>query len=179
MPRDPRLDFFRGLAMFIIFIAHVPDNPWTLDPGRFGFSDATEMFVFCSGMASAFAFGGSSWRQGWLIGTPAHPPPRLADLLVAYRPVPDRGRHPGAARHPAVRGAAMSTSLNLEPFFADPNAGLAGLMTLSYVPNYFDMLPMYFGILLMLPAVVALHRSASGRRRWRWQRSGWRRSSAG
>ncbi len=57
-PRDPRLDFFRGVGMFIILIAHITNNPWTLwIPARFGFSDATEMFVFCSGMASALAFG--------------------------------------------------------------------------------------------------------------------------
>ena len=57
-PRDPRLDFFRGLGMFIIFIAHLPWNSWALYiPARFGFSDATEIFVFCSGMASAIAFG--------------------------------------------------------------------------------------------------------------------------
>ncbi len=52
--RDPRLDFFRGIAMFVILIAHVPGNWLTLwIPARFGFSDATETFVFCSGMASA------------------------------------------------------------------------------------------------------------------------------
>ncbi|MEM9096562.1 MAG: OpgC domain-containing protein, partial [Pseudomonadota bacterium] len=51
-PRDLRLDFFRGLAMFIILLAHTPGNTWTLwIPARFGFSDATEIFVFCSGMA--------------------------------------------------------------------------------------------------------------------------------
>jgi hypothetical protein len=27
--RDPWLDVFRGLAMFIIFIAHLPGNPWS------------------------------------------------------------------------------------------------------------------------------------------------------
>src|SRR3546814_8321500 len=49
--RDPRLDFFRGVAMLIIFVAHVPDNPWAgFIPARFGWSDATEMFVFCSGL---------------------------------------------------------------------------------------------------------------------------------
>ncbi|MDZ4093637.1 MAG: OpgC domain-containing protein, partial [Paracoccaceae bacterium] len=52
--RDRRLDVFRGLAMFIILIAHTPGNFLTLwIPARFGFSDATEIFVFCSGMASA------------------------------------------------------------------------------------------------------------------------------
>ena len=28
-PRDPRLDFFRGIAMFIILIAHTSWNSWT------------------------------------------------------------------------------------------------------------------------------------------------------
>ena len=64
--RDLRLDFFRGVGMFIILIAHITDNPWTLwIPARFGFSDATEIFVFCSGMASAIAFGGVFERAGW------------------------------------------------------------------------------------------------------------------
>ena len=58
--RDPRLDFYRGLAMFIILVAHIPVNAWAgWIPARFGFSDATEIFVFCSGMASAIAFGGA------------------------------------------------------------------------------------------------------------------------
>ena len=52
--RDPRLDFYRGIAMFIILVAHIPTNAWAnWIPARFGFSDATEIFVFCSGMASA------------------------------------------------------------------------------------------------------------------------------
>jgi hypothetical protein len=68
--RDPRLDVFRGLAMFIIFIAHTPGNWWVnWIPARFGFSDATEIFVFCSGMASAIAFGAVFERQGLAMGT--------------------------------------------------------------------------------------------------------------
>ena len=52
--RDPRLDFFRGMAMFVILLAHTPGNTWTLwVPARFGFSDGADLFVFCSGMASA------------------------------------------------------------------------------------------------------------------------------
>ena len=68
--RDPRLDFYRGLAMFIILVAHIPRNAWTgWIPARFGFSDATEIFVFCSGMASAIAFGGAYARKGWFLGS--------------------------------------------------------------------------------------------------------------
>ena len=68
-PRDLRLDFFRGLAMFIILLAHTPGNTWTLwIPARFGFSDATEIFVFCSGMASALAFGAVFAKKSWFLG---------------------------------------------------------------------------------------------------------------
>ena len=155
--RDVRLDFFRGLAMFIIFIAHVPGNTWTLwIPARFGFSDATEIFVFCSGMASAIAFGGVYARQGWLIGTSravyriwqvywAH----IALFLVI------------AAMLVAVDDAfgfdrLHIKQLNLVPFFDNPDINLVGLLTLTYVPNYFDILPMYIGILMLLPIVMAI-----------------------
>ena len=68
--RDVRLDFFRGLAMFIIFVAHVPENMWvSFIPARFGFSSAAELFVFCSGLASAYAFGRAFVGEGWLSGT--------------------------------------------------------------------------------------------------------------
>ncbi len=68
--RDIRLDFFRGIGMFIIFMAHLPFNSWNaFIPARFGFSDATEIFVFCSGMASAIAFGRLFNEQGFALGT--------------------------------------------------------------------------------------------------------------
>lgn len=56
--------------MFIIFIAHLPANSWALwIPARFGFSDATEIFVFCSGMASAIAFGRVFELHGLAMGS--------------------------------------------------------------------------------------------------------------
>src|SRR3712207_2998987 len=68
--RDPRLDFFRGMGMFIILVAHMPGNALAeAIPARFGFSDATEIFVFCSGVASAFAFAPIFDAVGWVTGT--------------------------------------------------------------------------------------------------------------
>ncbi|MEL6737274.1 MAG: OpgC domain-containing protein, partial [Pseudomonadota bacterium] len=46
--------------------------------------------------------------------------------------------------------------LNLYPFFNNPQPQLLGLLTLTYVPNYFDILPMYLVILAMMPAMIAL-----------------------
>ena len=72
--RDPRLDFYRGIAMFIILCAHTPGNFFTSwIPARWGFSDATEIFVFCSGMASAIAFGGATRLDGRRATRMLHP----------------------------------------------------------------------------------------------------------
>ena len=157
--RDPRLDFFRGIAMFIILIAHVPNNWLTLwIPARFGFSDATETFVFCSGMASAIAFGRVFQNRGLVLGTArvwfriwqvywAH---LGLFLAVATSMVLLNGFLPD--------GRDYVGQLNLYPFFNNPQPQLVGLVTLTYVPNYFDILPMYLVILAMMPVMIALAR---------------------
>ena len=157
--RDPRLDFYRGIAMFIILIAHTPGNPWTRwIPARFGFSDATEIFVFCSGMASAIAFGGAFLRKGWWLGT----------ARVTFRIWQVYWAHIGLFFFIAMTMAALDqsglfektyiSSLNLQHFFNDPAPQILGLFTLSYVPNYFDILPMYLVLLAMMPLFMGLHR---------------------
>ena len=157
--RDVRLDFFRGIAMFIILIAHVPSNWLTLwIPARFGFSDATEIFVFCSGMASAVAFGRIFQERGNLMGT----------LRISYRVWQIYWAHIGLFFAIATAMVTLNAlfpegrdyvgQLNLYPFFNNTQTNLLGLLTLTYVPNYFDILPMYLAILAMLPLVVMLAR---------------------
>ncbi|MGO4908499.1 OpgC family protein [Pseudorhodobacter sp. W20_MBD10_FR17] len=158
-PRDPRLDFFRGVGMFIILIAHITDNPYTLwIPARFGFSDATEMFVFCSGMASALAFGAVFRRAGWVMGL----------LQIVLRIWQVYWVHLGVFFVTLVLMLLINTSgvfprnevnaLNLLPFLTNTGPNLIGLFTLTYVPNYFDVLPMYLVILGLIPLIMALAR---------------------
>ncbi len=157
--RDPRLDFYRGIAMFIILIAHIPNDPWAKwIPARFGFSDATEIFVFCSGMASAIAFGGAFLRKGWWLGT----------ARVAFRIWQVYWAHIGLFFFVAMTMAALDqtgtfektyvSSLNLQHFFNDPAPQMVGIFTLTYVPNYFDILPMYLVVLAMMPLFIGLSR---------------------
>jgi len=154
--RDPRLDFFRGIGMFIILIAHITNNPWTLwIPARFGFSDATEMFVFCSGMASAIAFGGVFSRAGWAMGA----------LRIAHRVWQVYWVHLGVFFITLALMVGLNASgafprdeveaLNLQPFLTNAGPNLIGLLTLTYVPNYFDILPMYLVILALVPVIMA------------------------
>ena len=52
--RDVRLDFFRGIGLWMIFLDHIPHDvvSW-LTLRNYGFSDAAEFFVFISGYLSA------------------------------------------------------------------------------------------------------------------------------
>ena len=155
--RDPRLDFFRGIAMYIILVAHIPRNAWTgWIPARFGFSDATEIFVFCSGMASAIAFGSAYAQKGWGMGT----------VRVVYRCWQVYWAHIALFFFVLMYLSAIDTygnfdkiyinTLNLSHFIKDPLTNIVGLFSLTYVPNYFDILPMYLVILAMMPFVIAL-----------------------
>ena len=143
--------------MFIILIAHISRNPWTLwIPARFGFSDATEIFVFCSGMASALAFGAVFSRAGWIMGA----------LRIAHRVWQVYWVHMGVFFITLTLMLILNetgffprnevSALNLNHFLNHTGANLIGLFTLTYVPNYFDILPMYIVILALIPVMMAL-----------------------
>ncbi len=160
--RDLRLDFFRGIAMFIILIAHTPGNfltSWI--PARWGFSDATEIFVFCSGMASAIAFGRAFDTVGWKLGT----------ARVGFRVWQVYWAHVGLFLATVALAVFLTDlphtsrnywgQLNLWPLFVESEKWTnqdiwLSFMTLRYVPNYFDILPMYMVVLVLMPILMAL-----------------------
>ncbi|MEM8754264.1 MAG: OpgC domain-containing protein, partial [Pseudomonadota bacterium] len=142
-PRDLRLDFFRGMAMFIILVAHTPGNTWTLwIPARFGFSDATEIFVFCSGMASSLAFGAVFAKKSWFLGA----------ARIAFRVWQVYWAHIGVFLATALLMVALDwTGLGEEGrtyaqwpsvvrFFTRTEETMLGLFTLTFVPGLFDIL---------------------------------------
>jgi hypothetical protein len=64
--RDLRIDACRGLALWFIFINHIGNNALTwLTPRNYGFSDASEIFVFVSGYTCMLAYGGALQEEGW------------------------------------------------------------------------------------------------------------------
>jgi hypothetical protein len=152
-PRDERLDFFRGLAMFIILVAHIPDNPWfSFIPARFGFSSAADLFVFCSGMASSLAFGRLFLREGFAAGLFrtlsriwqvywAHI--GLSLVMIAISIIGMR-----------LSGVDYPARIGLGWFYANPGEGMLALMMLTFTPAYLDVLPMYLVLLAMLPMVM-------------------------
>jgi hypothetical protein len=157
--RDPRLDVFRGAGMLIILIAHIPGNglaEWI--PARFGFSDATEIFVLCSGFASALAFGRVFDEAGWTLGT-ARIVHRLWHVYWVHVGVFLATVAALAAADMRLGGRYLQDGLALAPLLTDPAGRLLAFLTLRWVPNYFDILPMYLMVLAMLPLVVAVQRT--------------------
>lgn len=172
----------------------MPGNWFTLYiPARFGFSDATEVFVFCSGMASAIAFGKLFENTSWVMGA----------VRIIYRIWQVYWAHIGlffvtlllVIWQTYVASTGGLCSFNTEKFcLADPAVGnepwdyvgrlniihmfqpsdglngvagtvpaqnFAGLMTLTWVPNLFDILPMYIVILALIPIVMGLNKLAN------------------
>src|SRR5258708_22237122 len=68
--RELRLDLFRGLALWLIFIDHVsPDVLSWFTIRSYGFSDAAEIFIFISGYTAAFVYGRAMFESGFVIAT--------------------------------------------------------------------------------------------------------------
>ena len=64
--RDLRLDLFRGLANWAIFLDHIPHEVLnSITTRNYGFSDAADLFVFISGYAAACVFGRIMMERGY------------------------------------------------------------------------------------------------------------------
>src|SRR5438445_13307719 len=63
--RELRLDLFRGLALWLIFLDHLPNNilAW-LTIRNYVFSATTEIFIFISGYTAAFVYGRAMLESG-------------------------------------------------------------------------------------------------------------------
>jgi hypothetical protein len=160
--RDLRLDFFRGLALLIIFVDHVPGSPlgqWT--PRYLGFSDAAEMFVFISGYAAGLVYGRSLRTHGvafaalrilrrvWQI--------YVAHILLFTVLMVLLGASAAAFSNPFYWEEGNHKMLFLE----QPDATILQVLLLRYQPSYTIILPMYVAILLMMVGFLPLFRRSA------------------
>jgi hypothetical protein len=81
---DLRVDLLRGMANWFLFLDHVPHNVVNLITLRnFGFSGATDVFVFVAGYAAAIFFGRMALERGVVV-TATRIFRRIWQLYAAY-----------------------------------------------------------------------------------------------
>ena len=82
--RDLRLDLFRGIANWAIFLDHIPDNVvnW-VTTRNWGFSDAADLFVFISGYTASFVYARMMIERGFIVGA-TRLTKRVWQLYVAH-----------------------------------------------------------------------------------------------
>jgi hypothetical protein len=82
--RDVRIDLFRGLANWFIFLDHIPNNVvnW-ITLRNFGFSGAADMFIFISGYAAGIVYAKMTVERGFVVGA-TRIFKRVWQLYVAY-----------------------------------------------------------------------------------------------
>ena len=87
--RDLRLDLFRGVANWAIYLDHIPDNVvnW-ITTRNYGFSDAADLFVFISGYTASFVYARMMLE---LVGKTASPATQGMTLLGLANLLPTNG----------------------------------------------------------------------------------------
>jgi hypothetical protein len=153
--RDLRLDFFRGLALFCIFLDHIPGNPlaqFTLQAVMFG--DATEVFILISGYTAGMVYGRAMIRQGFLIAA-VRIGRRVWQLYVAHVFL-----FMIFMATVAYAVGSLNRSLFAEEFLAadflnEPGVAVIKALTLQFQPAYMDILPLYIVLLAAFPVMLA------------------------
>lgn len=158
-PRDPRIDAFRGLALVMIFIDHVPGNPyehWTLR--NWGFSDAAEGFFIMSGIAAGIAYSARFERRQetglWPAVAPLWSRAWTLYLVQILLTVATIAIFAAAAAHYAM--PELLTKHNLKAVFESPETVLIALPLLGHQIGYVNILPSYIVLMLAAPFAILL-----------------------
>lgn len=152
--RDLRLDFFRGLALWWIFLNHIPNNSVSWISNRnWGFSDATEIFVFISGYAATLAYGGTMRQRGFLAGA-ARVWRRTWQLYSAHIILFVIFIAQITYLAKSFENPMFSEEMNLMGFIGDPHIYLSEALLLKFKPVNMDVLPLYIVLLLGFPFVL-------------------------
>ena len=157
--RELRLDLFRGLALWLIYIDHVsPDLLTWFTIRNYGFSDAAEIFIFISGFTAALVYGRATFESGFVIGT-ARVLRRVwqiytAHLLLFLVLMAEIAYVVAVSDKPSFYIGEMEVA----DFFKEPGPVMIQALLLRFRPLNMDVLPLYIVLMAFLPLVLALAR---------------------
>lgn len=157
-PRDLRADFFRGIALWFIFIDHIPDNRLSnLTLRNFALCDATEAFVLLAGYAGGIAYGAALEREGWLFAA-AQVLRRVGTLYVAHIVLFVMFTAQVGYSAAAMDASIYIDELHLDAFGEQPYRALLEALLLRFQPAFLNILPLYVLLLLQFALILPLIR---------------------
>ena len=154
--RDLRLDLFRGLANWAIFLDHVPNNAiaWVTTK-NYGFSDAADLFVFISGYGVAFVCSKTMAAKGFVVATVDILSRAwriyVAQILLFVFYVAAIGYVAQRYSH-----AHLLDEFNIRRLIADPIEFLKHGLLLEFKPLNLDVLPVYIVLMATFPPLLWL-----------------------
>src|SRR6201993_3170097 len=156
--RELRLDLFRGLALWLIFIDHLPPSLLTWFTIRnYGFSDATEIFIFISGYTAAFVYGRAMMESGFVVAT-ARILRRAWQIYVAHVFLFTIFLAEISYVATSFDNPLYSEEMGIMDFLKQPDVTIVQAMLLRFRPGNMDMLPLYIVLMLFLPLILWLMR---------------------
>lgn len=156
--RDLRLDLFRGFALWLIFIDHLPQNILTwLTIRNYGFSDATEIFIFISGYTAAFVYGRAMQDQGFVVAS-ARILRRVWQIYVAHVFLFTIYLAEISYVATSFDNPLYAEEMNILDFLKQPDVTIVQALLLRFRPVNMDVLPLYIVLLLIFPPILWLLR---------------------
>src|SRR6202166_3512885 len=154
--RELRLDLFRGLALWLIFIDHLPPNFLTwLTIRNYGFSDATEIFIFISGYTAAFVYGRAMQEAGFVVAT-ARILRRVWQIYVAHVFLFTIFLAEISYVATSFENPLYSEEMGIMDFLKQPDVTIVQALLLRFRPVNMDVLPLYIVLMLFLPVILWL-----------------------
>src|SRR5512141_2845722 len=149
--RELRIDLFRGLALWLIFIDHLsPDLLTWLTIRNYGFSDATEIFIFISGYTAAFVYGRAMFESGFVIAT-ARILRRVWQIYVAHVFIVIIFLGEISYAVTSTENPFYSQEMRVVDFLTHPDIVLLQTLLLRFRPLNIDVLPLYVVLMFCLP----------------------------
>ncbi len=158
IPRDFRLDLYRGFALWLIFLAHVPGTILNkITPWNYGFSDPAEVFIFVSGYANAYVYGRVMEQRGFVVAG-AQIMRRTFETYVAQMFL--FVVFIGEVAWLSQGSHAFDDAMNIRILNERPDESILAVMQLKFMPVNMDVLPLYIVVLAASPAILWLLRKA-------------------
>jgi hypothetical protein len=154
--RDLRLDLFRGLSLWLLFLDQLPSAVVSAFAIRsYGFSDATEIIVFVFGYTAGFVYGPLMRERGFVVAT-ANILRRAWQVYVAHVFLFVFYIAEIAYVSRRFDNPLFAEDTNIFEFLHRPDMALFQGLTLNFKPVHMDVLPLYILLLVAFAPVLWL-----------------------